>query len=219
MSDDTTTIQVWINNYRRLSGLKNPGDSSDDVIGRVLNDYKNTGGDAEEHDQPGENPSTSSDDQSTDDASETGNEGPSKQTPPTNSERSRQVTFDPDDKFEDDVEQAIFELDLSTSADREKWIPVIRAAYRYLSEREEASKQNFIDDVFPDAPAGYDNEETWWRKVIKPGLTDLRKAEKPHIGRVALRTAQRMTDYVLLSPREDCSGETIGSDQISWIEK
>lgn len=182
MSDDTTTIQVCINNYRRLSGLKNPGDSFDDVIGRVLNDYENTGGDAEEHNQPGENPSTSSDDQSTDDALGTGNEAPNKQTPPTDSERSRQVTFDSDDRVEDDVEQAMFELDLSTSADREKWIPAIRAAYRYLSEREEASKQDFIDDVFPDAPAGYDNEETWWRKVIRPGLADLPRVEKPHAG-------------------------------------
>lgn len=182
MSDETTTIQVSINNYRRLSGLKNPGDSFDDVIGRVLDDYETTGGDAEEHDQPGEDPSTSSAEQSADDASGTGKEASNKQTPPTDSERSRQVTFDSDDRVEDDVEQAMFELDLSTSADREKWIPAIRAAYRYLSEREEASKQDFIDDVFPDAPAGYDNKETWWRKVIRPGLADLPRVEKPHAG-------------------------------------
>lgn len=182
MSNDTTTIQVSIDNYRRLSGLKNPGDSFDDVIGRVLEDYENTGDDVEEHDQPGEDPSTSSADQSTDDATGMGNKAPNKQTPPTDSERSRQVTFDSDDRVEDDVEQAMFELDLSTSADREKWIPAIRAAYRYLSEREEASKQDFIDDVFPDAPAGYDNKETWWRKVIRPGLADLPRVEKPHAG-------------------------------------
>jgi hypothetical protein len=41
-----------------------------------------------------------------------------------------------------------------TCASREKWIPAIRATYRYLSKREDASKQDFIDDVYPDEQAG-----------------------------------------------------------------
>lgn len=182
MGNDTTTIQVSIENYKRLNGLKNPGDSFDDVIGRLLDDYEDTGDDVGEHNQPGQNPSTSPVDQSSDGAVRTSDEGPIKHKAPTSSEHSRQLAFDSDDRLEDDVEQAILDLDLSTGASREKWIPAIRAAYRYLSEGEHVSKQDFIDDVYPDNQAGYDNEETWWRKVIRPGLTELPRVEKPHAG-------------------------------------
>lgn len=182
MSNDTTTIQVSIENYKRLNGLKNPGNSFDDVIGRVLDDYEDTGDDIEEHEQLGQNPPTSSADQSTDGAVETSDEAPMKHTAPTSSERSRQLAFDSDDRLEDDVEHAILDLDMSTGASRKKWIPALKAAYRYLSECEQASKQDFIDDVYPDDQAGYDNEETWWRNVIRPGLTELPRVEKPHAG-------------------------------------
>ena len=40
MSDDTTTIQISIENYKQLNGMKNPGDSFDDVIGRVLDEHE-----------------------------------------------------------------------------------------------------------------------------------------------------------------------------------
>jgi hypothetical protein len=186
MGTDTTTIQVSIENYKRLNGLKNPGDSFDDVIGKVLTDYESTGDDIGENEQVSENPSATSADQATDGAAKTSDEGPTKHTAPSSSERSRQLAFDTnddlDDRLDDAVEQALIELNLSTSAGREKWIPAIRAAHRYLADREQASKQEFIDDVYPDTPAGYDNEETWWRKVIRPGLAELPRIEKPQAG-------------------------------------
>ena len=181
MSNDTTTIQVSIQNYKRLSALKNPGDSFDDVLGRVLDENERTDAPEESEDGTDTQPMSSAD-RPIDDASGESEEIPDNLIPPTDIEQSQQLAFDSDDRLGDDVEQAILELDLSTSASRTEWIPAIRRAYQYLSNRGQASKQEFIDDVYPDSPAGYDNEQSWWRKVIRPGLTELPRVEKPGPG-------------------------------------
>ena len=189
MSEDTTTIQISIENYKRLNGRKNPGDSFDDVIGRVLDEHEvfrerleHSGQDAVPTDEPetptrqkqGANSSVTTEDTT----SENGSIPESRYE----NENSRQMALSSTNRLDDDVEQAILELDLSTSASRKKWIPAIREAYRFLKEHERASKQDFIDDVFPDEPAGYENDQTWWRKVIRPGLTALPGVEKPDAG-------------------------------------
>lgn len=181
MSEDTTTIQVSIGNYKRLSGLKNPGDSFDDVLGRVLDEYERTDVPEKSEDGTDTKPRSSADSPS-DDATGESEKISDNLTSPTDTEQSQQLAFDSDDRLGEDVEQAILELDLSTTASRTEWIPAIRRAYQYLSNRGQASKQEFINDVYPDAPAGYDNEQSWWRKVIRPGLTDLPRVEKPGPG-------------------------------------
>ena len=189
MGEDTTTIQITIENYKRLNGMKNPGDSFDDVIGRVLDEHEvfrerleNSEQDAAPTDEPEIPTRQNYAADSTAGIEDTSGENESIPEPVNESESSRQMALSSANRLDDDVEQAILELDLSTSASRKKWIPAIRAAYRYLREHEQASKQDFIDDVFPDEPAGYDYDQTWWRKVIRPGLTALPGVEKPDAG-------------------------------------
>jgi len=74
------------------------------------------------------------------------------------------------------------ELDLSTAATRTEWEDALRAAYAYLQERERAGRQDFVDDVFPEHPASYDNSRTWWRKIVRPGLAGLPGTIKPEGG-------------------------------------
>lgn len=189
MSDDTTTIQISIENYKQLNGMKNPGDSFDDVIGRVLDEHEMFHERLEhsEHDTVTTDETETPDRQNHAADSSAGieesiGENGSGSEPVNKRENSRQMALSSANRLEDDVEQAILGLDLSTSASHKKCIPSIRAAYRYLKEHEQASKQDFIDDVFPDEPAGYDNDQTWWRKVIRPSLTALPGVEKPDAG-------------------------------------
>jgi hypothetical protein len=74
------------------------------------------------------------------------------------------------------------ELNLSTAATRTEWEDALRAAYAYLQERERAGRQDFVDDVFPEHPASYDNSRTWWRKIVRPGLAVLPGTIKPEGG-------------------------------------
>lgn len=189
MSQDTTTIQISIENYKRLNGMKNPGDSFDDVIGRVLDEHEVFRERLERSDQDAVTtaepeasvPQNQAADTSAAIAETTGETG-SGSEPGNERTHSRQMALSSANEPDNDIEQLILDLDLSTSASRNKWLPAIREAYRYLREYEQASKQDFIDDVFPDAPAGYENDQTWWRKVIRPGLTALPGVEKPKAG-------------------------------------
>lgn len=189
MSEGTTTIQISIENYKRLNGMKNPGDSFDDVLGRVLDEreafQERLQRDKQESGSESESETVDRQKKASSGFSvkeETIGEEEADPAPSIESENSRQMALSSTNRLEDDVEQAILELDLSTSASRKKWIPAVRGAYRYLKENGQASKQDFIDDVFPDAPAGYENEQTWWRKVIRPGLSGLPGVRKPNAG-------------------------------------
>lgn len=189
MSEETTTIQISIENYKRLNGMKNPGDSFDDVLGRVLDEreafQERLQRDKQESRSESESEAVDHQKKALSGFSlkeETIGEEEADPVPSIESENSRQMALSSTNRLEDDVEQAILELDLSTSASRKKWIPAVRRAYRYLKEHGQVSKQDFIDDVFPDAPAGYENEQTWWRKVIRPGLSGLPGVQKPNAG-------------------------------------
>lgn len=189
MGEATTTIQISIENYKRLNGMKNPGDSFDDVLGRVLDEreafQERLQRDKQESGSESESETVDHQKKASSGFSvkeETIGEEETDPAPSIESENSRQMALSSTNRLEDDVEQAILELDLSTSASRKKWIPAVRGAYRYLKEHGQASKQDFIDDVFPDTPAGYENEQTWWRKVIRPGLSGLPGVRKPNAG-------------------------------------
>lgn len=48
----------------------------------------------------------------------------------------------------------------------------LRAAYDYLSEHPNASTTEFLEEVFPEYPAGYETADGWWAD-IKPALKEL----------------------------------------------
>lgn len=48
----------------------------------------------------------------------------------------------------------------------------LRAAYDYLSENPDATETEFLTEVFPEHPAGFETADRWWA-VIGPALRDL----------------------------------------------
>jgi len=48
----------------------------------------------------------------------------------------------------------------------------LRAAYDYLEANPNASTTEFLEEVFPQHPAGYETADTWW-DAIRPALEDL----------------------------------------------
>ncbi|MFC7154020.1 ArsR family transcriptional regulator [Halomarina halobia] len=76
-------------------------------------------------------------------------------------------------------EVAIERVDLpgsgETLADRRE---ALRAAYDYLRAHPSAKKSDFLRDVFPENPAGYETAEGWWN-AIQPALKDLPGVDPP----------------------------------------
>lgn len=54
----------------------------------------------------------------------------------------------------------------------------LRAAYDYLVEYSAASKQDFVADVYPDNPAGYETGDGWWN-AVRPALGRLPGVDPP----------------------------------------
>jgi hypothetical protein len=52
------------------------------------------------------------------------------------------------------------------------------AAYEYLREYPEAKKSDFLQDVFPEHPAGYETAEGWWN-ALQPALAKLPGVDPP----------------------------------------
>lgn len=50
----------------------------------------------------------------------------------------------------------------------------LRRAYAYLRERGQASRSEFVTDVYPGAQGAYEAPDAgWWAEVIRPGLASL----------------------------------------------
>ncbi|QZX99984.1 helix-turn-helix domain-containing protein [Halobaculum rubrum] len=52
------------------------------------------------------------------------------------------------------------------------------AAYEYLRVYPEAKKSDFLKEVFPDHPAGFETAEGWWN-AIQPALAELPGVDPP----------------------------------------
>jgi len=52
------------------------------------------------------------------------------------------------------------------------------AAYEYLQEYPEAKKSDFLQDVFPDHPAGFETAGGWWN-AVQPALAELPGVDPP----------------------------------------
>lgn len=54
----------------------------------------------------------------------------------------------------------------------------ILAAYDYLRDHPSAKKSDFLEDVYPEHPAGFSTGEGWWN-VIQPALKELPQVDPP----------------------------------------
>ncbi|MFB6081599.1 MAG: hypothetical protein ABEJ67_02140 [Halanaeroarchaeum sp.] len=77
------------------------------------------------------------------------------------------------------VEQRVRDMELPGSGprlvDRQE---AILAAYDYLRAHPSAKKSDFLEDVYPDHPAGFSTAEGWWN-VVQPALKELPQVDPP----------------------------------------
>lgn len=83
------------------------------------------------------------------------------------------------------------DVEFPQGRDREKCIEAVLAARDYLQEEGKAGMRDFVREVMPDHPLGYDVPQlepgdryrgAWWRRVLKPGLQALPDVEPPAPG-------------------------------------
>lgn len=89
------------------------------------------------------------------------------------------------------LRDALADVEFPGTKDREACVAAVRAAYEYLQENETATMREFVGEVMPEHPLGYDVPDlkpgeryrgAWWRKVVKPGLNALDDVESPPTG-------------------------------------
>lgn len=89
------------------------------------------------------------------------------------------------------VEASVATVDFPSGKPREECVEAVRVAYEYLRDAGGASMRDFVIDVMPEHPIGYDVPDlepgeryrgSWWRKVVKPGLQALPDVEAPASG-------------------------------------
>jgi len=89
------------------------------------------------------------------------------------------------------VEAALATVDLPSGKSKEECVETVRAASDYLRTEGSASMRDFVTDIMPEHPIGYDIPDlepgeryrgSWWRKIVKPGLQALPDVEAPSDG-------------------------------------
>lgn len=81
------------------------------------------------------------------------------------------------DGTDDDTDRLTAALNrLDTTDDRRD---AVRACVEYLRENETARKSGFVDDVYPDHPAGYKSTGGWWNTIGKEYLKALAEEYEP----------------------------------------
>jgi len=110
--------------------------------------------------------------------------------------REPEANVEEPDGDDDPVRTAVGDVEFPSTKDREECIEAIRATYEYLQNHGEATMSEFVTEVMPEHPVGYDadadvekindpdqrNRSTWWRRVVKPGLEALPDVESPPKG-------------------------------------
>jgi biotin operon repressor len=100
------------------------------------------------------------------------------------------------DAEEPPAEDAFADIDFPQGRDRTECIDAIHAARDYLRENDKATMRDFVTDVMPDHPVGYDVPQlepgdryrgAWWRRVVKPGLKALPDVQSPASGQSEFR--------------------------------
>lgn len=103
-------------------------------------------------------------------------------------------------RFEQHAEQRIQQIadddplaavEFPSGKDREECVEAVRAAESYVLEHGSATMRDFVADVLPEHPVGYEIVDlepgdryrgAWWRRVVKPGLKALPTVEPPADG-------------------------------------
>jgi hypothetical protein len=112
------------------------------------------------------------------------------------SQRPQQEPSSPDPRTgendgERGIEATLTAVEFPSSRDREDCVQAVRAAYEYLQREGSGTMRDFVRDVMPEHPVGYDVPDlkpgeryrgAWWRKVVKPGLEALPDVESPSRG-------------------------------------
>lgn len=70
-----------------------------------------------------------------------------------------------------------------TAEERDRRRGALHEAYLYLRKHGPASREDVVEDVFTELPAGYDDPEDWWGEVVGPGLGRLPDVEHTDGGR------------------------------------
>lgn len=194
MAPEKTTIEVKIPTYQMLNSRKRPGDSFDDVIGRMSDDLEAAEQRVDELEARLEEQPDVVDDAPDRDGADAQGE----QREPVDGDRRDDVDQEPRDVAttaldrgagevleerpadEPDVDRVVAvdaiidELDLPGSGTTlEARRDAVRACWRYLREQGDARKADFIDDVYPDEQARYGSAGGWWNAVGKQGLREV----------------------------------------------
>lgn len=138
---DITTIQITAETWRQLNAQKEPGDTFDDVIRRLLSD-----GTAEEE-TPREEPREARQREQTHAHTRTETDG-----------RIEQIVATVSESWDDAPEKL--------EARRE----AARAALRLAEARGTLSRGEAVDELLPEFAVVGQSDETWWRKNIRPAL-------------------------------------------------
>lgn len=162
-----TSIQVSDELADELYNRKNRGESYEDVIWRLIEDVD------------------ASDDIAASSVSAT------EPDPRPEPDRPPAGTTEQQESALNKVERALEDVKFPATKNREACIEAVRAAYEYLRVNGTASMREFVTEVMPDHPLGYDVPElepgeryrgSWWRKVVKPGLNAIPDVETPPRG-------------------------------------
>lgn len=89
------------------------------------------------------------------------------------------IRADEDPGLVEDVQAAVNDAELPGSgATLEARREALLAAYEYLTENPSASRSDFLDNVYPDHPAGFETADGWWN-AIQPALKQLPGVDPP----------------------------------------
>lgn len=86
------------------------------------------------------------------------------------------------EKAEDGPEERLQAVDFPRGRDRDECVETVLEAREFLRREGSASMRDFVTEVMPEYPLGYDVPElepgdryrgAWWRKIVKPGLKAL----------------------------------------------
>lgn len=162
-----TTIQVSDELADELHGRKGRGDSYEDVIWRLI-------------DEDGAEERTDESDTPRADADETG------------SARDRDSELaHPPETADDGPEALLADVEFPSSKSREECVDAVEAAHAHLQREGSSTMREFVREVMPEHPVGYDVPEleagdryrgAWWRRIVKPGLEALPDVESPSSG-------------------------------------
>lgn len=77
------------------------------------------------------------------------------------------------------VQEAVATVDLPGSGSTlEARREALLASYQYLIEHPSAKKSDFLENVYPDHPAGFETDEGWWN-AIQPALKEFPGVDPP----------------------------------------